>query len=149
MVFFGVEDGTQPHGCYVSYNKKIRMDLVDGWRLSASLVPTSADVPLWRRAPSRSVLRFLVRCYKEAHGEFFSHLFSIVHLHYKKQKHEVNNMRITTVNKRANKDGAIKTGHNDRMITFEAGHIAQSLTSKNLSWTWDNSRTQEESEQNG
>lgn len=58
-------------------------------------------------------------------------------------------MRITTVNKRANKDGAIKTGHNDRMKTFEADHIDQSLTSKNLSWTWDNSRTQEESEQNG
>lgn len=58
-------------------------------------------------------------------------------------------MRITTVNKRANKDGAIKTGHNDRMKTFEADHIDQSLTSKNLSWTWDNSKTQEESEQNG
>lgn len=57
--------------------------------------------------------------------------------------------RITTVNKRANKDGAIKTGHNDRLKTFEADHIDQSLTSKNLSWTWDKSKSQEESEQNG
>lgn len=59
-------------------------------------------------------------------------------------------MRITSANKRSNKDGAIKTGHNDR--TFDVSktdHIDQSLTCQNLSWTWDRSKSQEESEQNG
>lgn len=59
-------------------------------------------------------------------------------------------MRITTANRRSNKDGAIKTGHNDRSFDIsKADHIDQSLICKNLSWTWDKSKTQEESEQNG
>ena len=59
-------------------------------------------------------------------------------------------MRITSANKRSNKDGAIKTGHNDR--TFDVSktdHIDQSLTCQNLNRTWDRSKSQEESEQNG
>ena len=58
-------------------------------------------------------------------------------------------MRITGANKRSNKDGVIKTGHNDRLKTFQADHIDQSLTCQNLNWTWDRSKSQEESEQNG
>lgn len=56
-------------------------------------------------------------------------------------------MRITAANRRSNKDGVIKAVHNEH--NFEADHIDKTKTCQNLSWTWDRSKSQEESEQNG
>lgn len=57
-------------------------------------------------------------------------------------------MRITSANKRRNKHGVIKVGHNDRSFDIsKADHIDKSKICQNLSWTWNGSKSQEESEQ--
>lgn len=57
--------------------------------------------------------------------------------------------RATTVNKRSNKDGAIKTGHNDRTFNLsKAEHIDINKICDNIGWTWDNSPTMEDAERN-
>lgn len=59
-------------------------------------------------------------------------------------------MRAVTTNKRTTKGGQpFKTKHNDRTFDLsKAKHIDPEMTKKNLGWTWDGSKTQEESEAN-